>query len=65
MRNLIQYPVTFEEKVELLKRLRNDFLAEQRIGDMRPVLLDVILQDVESWKWYEEYLERKELEGCD
>lgn len=46
MRNLLKYPVTAQEKLDLLTELRNDILWECRIGDMRPLLLKEIAEDV-------------------
>jgi hypothetical protein len=39
MRNLLEYPVTRDEVLECLTRLRAD-LNPELIGDMTPVLLD-------------------------
>lgn len=41
MRNLLQYPVTLDEIVECLERLRDREATEKRIGDMTPLLLDM------------------------
>lgn len=46
MRNLLEYPITAQEKLDLLTELRNDILGECRIGDMRPLLLKEIAVDV-------------------
>jgi hypothetical protein len=39
VRNLLQYPVTDEERVRVLTRMRETILSEQRMGDMRPLIL--------------------------
>lgn len=39
MRNLAQYPISREEISRLLTSLAEEFAAEQRLGDMRPLLL--------------------------
>lgn len=46
MRNLAEYPVTHEEKIALLEKLRVEFMDEGRIGDMRPLLLSEIMEDL-------------------
>ena len=50
MRNLLQYPVTFEEKVDLLNELINKWLKEIEqtvaVGDMTGSILEAILVDV-------------------
>jgi hypothetical protein len=39
MRNLLVYPITIIEIEECLLRLSDEINAEERIGDMRPLLL--------------------------
>ncbi len=39
MRNLAQYPVTFDEIVDFLDKQSKELSEEQRMGDMRPLLL--------------------------
>ncbi len=52
MRNLLQYPVTHDEKINLLDRLIEQFLEDNRIkgtcGDMRATILRAIRRDVEE-----------------
>lgn len=43
MRNLIESPVTLDEIVDCLARLRDDAVAQDRIGDMTPTLLDMAI----------------------
>lgn len=44
MRNLAEYPVTFEEVTEFLTELRDSFMSEEKCGDMRPLLVDWALE---------------------
>lgn len=46
MRNLLEHPVTLNEIVECLQRLRDESMAEQRCGDMMPTLLDLAIAAV-------------------
>jgi hypothetical protein len=46
MRNLLVYPVTLDEIVECLERCRDDARAEERCGDMRPMLLNLAISAV-------------------
>ncbi len=46
MRNLIEYPVTWEEKYKLLEGLMASLDNEEIIGDMRPVILREIYEDL-------------------
>lgn len=39
MRNLKEYPITDDEVVGFLTELATQFEAEERIGDIRPLLL--------------------------
>lgn len=39
MRNLEEHPITYEEIILCLERLSLDLSQEERIGDMRPLLL--------------------------
>jgi hypothetical protein len=43
MRNTLQYPISYEEANELLKKLEQEFKDEQLIGDMRPLLIKWIM----------------------
>lgn len=40
MRNLIEYPITIEEVVATLRRTAAELSQEERIGDMRPLILE-------------------------
>ncbi len=48
MRNIRQYPVTKAEKIEVLTRLAETILAEGRIGDVRPLVLSLVIKDIEG-----------------
>ena len=50
MRNLAQYPITTEEIVECLERLRNEHMAQHagRCGDMTPSLLSEAIEIVKA-----------------
>lgn len=54
MRNILEYPVTHEEKVELLKLLikkdNEKPIEEIACGDMTGYILNEILKDIESLK---------------
>lgn len=43
MRNLLQYPITLEERIEVLADLRDSILAENRVGDIRPLVLSQMI----------------------
>lgn len=43
MRNILAHPVTLDEIVDCLKRLRDREAAEERCGDMTPLLLDMAI----------------------
>lgn len=44
MRNLQEYPITTEEIIECLQKYKEDALSEQRVGDMRPLLLTAAIR---------------------
>ena len=46
MRDLVRYPITKIEILECLESLANDILEEERVGDMRPLLLQVTMEIV-------------------
>ena len=47
MRNLLEYPITRDEVIECLTKLRESILEEGCIGDMRPLLLTVAIKEME------------------
>lgn len=47
MRNLVQYPITLDEIVETLETLKKQVLAEEHIGDIRPLCLDMAIAAVQ------------------
>lgn len=48
MRNLLQYPVTQEEILESLRSQKRAIEQEQRIGDIRPLILRHTVEIVEA-----------------
>jgi hypothetical protein len=48
MRNLVEFPITKEEIIGLLRRLQEDFQAEEKIGDMRALLLERTIKIIEK-----------------
>lgn len=46
MRNILEYPITQAEKVEVLTTLAEDILSEKRMGDMRPAVLRAVIADI-------------------
>lgn len=48
MRNLLEYPVTREEIIELLLQLSQQFSEEFSCGDMRPLLLQIAAKAVKE-----------------
>ena len=50
MRNLLQYPITLDEKIKVLEELRETCLYEDTslIGDIRPVALREIIEDLKK-----------------
>lgn len=47
MRNILEYPVTHEEKVSALKNAIKRSLAVAGIGDIEPIALAEILEEIE------------------
>jgi hypothetical protein len=47
MRNLLEYPVTHEEIIECLTRLRDREMVKERVGDTTPLLLDLAIAAVQ------------------
>lgn len=51
MRNLLEYPITLQEVIDLLERLETDAIKEGEekllCGDMRPLLLRKAIQVIE------------------
>lgn len=48
MRNLVKHPITVSEIVSYLNRLELDALAEEKVGDMRPLLLSMAAKIVRA-----------------
>lgn len=46
MRNLLEYPITLEEKIAVLEGLRDDLMKEPSFGDIRPVVLSDLIQEL-------------------
>lgn len=50
MRNLIEYPITYAEKIATLRQVINDYMkeevAELTAGDMTVCVLNAILNDL-------------------
>ena len=48
MRNILQYPITDEEVIEVLQRLQEDIAKENTVemvvGDMRPLVLGYAIE---------------------
>jgi hypothetical protein len=47
MRNIIEYPITHEEKVSALKKAIKRSLADAGIGGIEPVALSEVLEEIE------------------
>ncbi len=58
MRNLAQYPVTFEEVMGCLETLKQQHLDEGRIGDMRPKLLQTAMDWLEAYQKHPPYRQK-------
>lgn len=54
MRNLEEYPITMDEIVKCLIETAKAYEAEERIGDMKPILLtkaaEIIMKVSESYE---------------
>lgn len=57
MRNLMEFPITTDEVVATLRRTAAELSQEERIGDMRPIILEqaantleAIAKIVNSWE---------------
>lgn len=50
MRNILEYPITQDEKVSVLEGVIADLLKSDLIGDMRPAVLGAILNDIRPRK---------------
>jgi hypothetical protein len=50
MRNLLEYPITTQEAVEVLQRIKEDIIKEYDknmiIGDMRGVVIDWVIERI-------------------
>ena len=50
MRNIIQYPITYDEKLKLLEALSEKILDDNRhsivIGDMKAAIISEIIEDL-------------------
>lgn len=47
MRNLLEYPITHDEIIECLARLRDREMTGEQTGDMTPTLLDFAIAAVQ------------------
>jgi hypothetical protein len=52
MRNLLEFPVTLDEVIEGLERLKADIMQEGACGDIRPLLLHRAIQIVKREKFF-------------
>lgn len=50
MRNILQYPITYDEKLKVLENLREKILDDYRhnivIGDMKAAILQEVINDI-------------------
>lgn len=57
MRNFMQFPITWREKIALIDELLEEVLRENLIGDIRPSILNSIRENVIK-------AQQRELRGC-
>lgn len=48
MRNLLQHPITQEEKLSAIRSAIDLLLAQGKIGDIRPAALREVLKEIEA-----------------
>ncbi len=46
MRNLNEHPITYKEAQEFLDKLREEYIAEELVGDIRPTLVNWIQEEL-------------------
>lgn len=56
MRNILQYPMTYEEAIGILDELSNSLLDKGTIGDIRPYALQWVKDKLLALKEYEDSL---------
>jgi hypothetical protein len=50
MRNLLEYPVTIDEKIDAVRNAMKHALSSGGYGDIAPVALSMILDDLQAQK---------------
>jgi len=62
MRNLSEYPISYDETEKLLRRLKDEFLAENEInmicGDNRPIILQWAIDRLDEYRKIEDHFEK-------
>jgi len=47
MRNILQYPITDDERKETLTQVCNDIMAQETIGDLRAVIVNDAVEAID------------------
>lgn len=48
MRNILEYPITNQERIDTLKQIQADILAEQSVGDLRAEILQECIDTIKD-----------------
>jgi hypothetical protein len=48
MRNILEYPVTIDEKIDAVREALNHALKDEGIGSIAPLALSMVLDDLEE-----------------
>jgi hypothetical protein len=50
MRNILEYPVTIDEKIDAVRRAMTEASKTEAVGDIAPYALSLVLEDLEAQK---------------
>lgn len=48
MRNILEYPITNQERIDTLKEIQNEILAEESVGDLRAEILQECIDAIKD-----------------
>jgi len=58
MRNIIQYPVLYDEAIETLVRMREESMVDMACGDMRPVIIQWTIDRLSELRKMEDHFDK-------
>jgi hypothetical protein len=61
MRNILEYPITIDEKIDAVRNAMTEASKTEGVGDIAPYALSLVLEDLEAQK----SMEAEDIESSD